>query len=100
MNIFKIGGKFLDQPLLVAKFNKAVPAILTASGVTYCAYKTSQASQDEKNSVAVSTSATMVMTIISALLAPKITNKIFNNSIKNIKEIKTYNINLIDKFKC
>ena len=29
MNTLKVAGKFLDQPVLVAKFQRAVPALLT-----------------------------------------------------------------------
>ena len=38
MNIFKIAGKYLDQPLLVAKFQKRVPLLLTTGGAGYVAY--------------------------------------------------------------
>ena len=38
MNIFKIAGKYLDQPLLVAKFQKGVPLLLTTGGAGYVAY--------------------------------------------------------------
>ena len=35
MNNIQILGKFLDQPMLVAKFQKAVPAIMTAGTIAY-----------------------------------------------------------------
>ena len=32
MNNLKVFGKFLDQPILISKLNKAMPAIMTIGG--------------------------------------------------------------------
>ena len=51
MNNLKIFGKFLDQPILISKLNKAAPAILTMGGAAILANNaidTFQKSQDKK----------------------------------------------------
>lgn len=98
MNIFKIGGKFLDQPILVSKFNSAVPAILTTGGIVYCVKETKKVEENDRKNTAIRTGITLGITIISALLAPKIVNKIFMKPIKNIKEVKNENSKIIDDF--
>ena len=35
MNNIQVLGKFLDQPMLVSKFQKAVPALLVAGASAY-----------------------------------------------------------------
>ena len=98
MNIFKVGGKFLDQPLLVAKFNKSVPVLLTTAGIGYCLHNTQKVAEEDKKNVAIKTGITMGITILSALIAPKITNKLFNIESKSINEIKNFNKDLINNF--
>lgn len=100
MNIVKVTGKFLDQPLLVARFNKAVPALLTGAGGLYCAKETLKAKEHSRKKVAIRTFTTMGVTAASALAAPKITNKIFKNSeeIRGIKQIVKDNKGLIGAF--
>lgn len=99
MNIFKIVGKYLDQPLLVAKFQKKVPYLLTAGGaacVAYSSYKNKE--EDVKPKYLQRSSLTMLFTILSALAAPKIANKIFNKHELSIGDIKKNNSNLVDNF--
>ena len=98
MNIFKIAGKFLDQPLLVAKFNKTVPYLLATGGAVHCAHRVKQAEPENKKDTAIKTGITLGVTIASALLAPKITNKIFNKEILKISEIKKNNSEFVDNF--
>ena len=38
MNPFKIVGKYLDQPILVAKFERKVPYLLAGGGALYTAH--------------------------------------------------------------
>ena len=100
MNTLKVTGKFLDQPLLVARFNKAVPAILASAGGLYCAKETLKAKKHDRKKAAIRTFTTMGVTVASALAAPKITNKIFKNSeeIRGIKQIVKSNKGIIGAF--
>lgn len=99
MNIFKIAGKYLDQPLLVAKFQKRVPLLLTAGGAGYvaCSVKKNN-NKEEKTKEFQRSSLTMLFTILSALAAPKIANKIFNKSEHSISDVKKINKNLVESF--
>ena len=98
MNIFKITGKFLDQPILVKTFEQTVPPLLAIGGATIINNKVKNAKPNEKKETAIKLGTTMLITIVSALLAPKITNKIFHNKTKNLKELKEENTILIDEF--
>ena len=48
MNIFSVAGKFLDQPMLVSKFQKAVPTLLTVGAAAYTIYDASKEKDKEK----------------------------------------------------
>lgn len=98
MSFFKIAGKFLDQPLLVANFQKKVPYILAGGGAIYTAHQVKHAEKDNKSKTLLNTGITMTFTILSALLAPQITNKLFKTSGKTISKIKKENSKLIDTF--
>lgn len=99
MNIFKIAGKYLDQPLLVAKFQKGVPLLLTTGGAGYVAYSVKKNDdKEEKTKEIQRSSLTMLFTILSALAAPKIVNKFFNKSEHSITDVKKINKNLVDSF--
>lgn len=98
MNIFKIAGKFLDQPVLVAKFEKKVPYLLATGGALYTAHLVKKSEENEKKEVLMRTGVTMMFTILSALGAPKIANKIFKNPTKTLEHVKKTNAELIDTF--
>ena len=98
MKNFKIAGKFLDQPLLVAKFEKKVPYILAAGGGAYTAYAIKNSEPQEKNKTRLRVGTTMLFTVISALAAPKIANKIFKNKTQTLDTIKKQNTEFIDTF--
>lgn len=98
MKPFKIAGKFLDQPILVAKFKKSVPYLLAGGGTAYVAREVKKAPTDKKNTTLLQTGITMFFTVLSALIAPKIVNKIFKNPTHSIKEIKQKNTEIIDDF--
>ena len=98
MNIFKIVGKYLDQPILVANFKKKVPAILAIGGATCVAYKTRQADPEQRKNTAVKLGTTMAFTIASALLAPKVANELFKVETKSLAQIKENNTKLVDEF--
>jgi len=48
MRSIQVLGKFLDQPMLVSKFQKAVPALLTAGACAYTMYDASKEKDTEK----------------------------------------------------
>lgn len=101
MNTLKVTGKFLDQPMLVAKFHNAVPAVLSTAGGAYVLKETYSAPEGKRKKKFVRTGATMAVTIASALSAPKITDKLFRHSAevsKPIKELKKQSSELIDVF--
>ena len=94
-NIF---GKFLDQPLLVANFKKSVPYILSGCGALYTGYEIKKSEPDKRKETMMRVGTTMFFTVLSALAAPKIVNKIFKKHDKSIKTIKKSNTEFVDKF--
>ena len=98
MNIFKITGKYLDQPLLVAKFQQKVPGILTIGGVCCIAHKLKHTEPENRKKSFIKYGTTMAITIASALAAPKIANKIFKTEAKKIVDIKKDNTKIIDEY--
>lgn len=93
MNIFKVAGKYLDQPVLVAKFQKSVPYLLSAGAGVYGYNEVRKMPQEKHKSTTVRILPTMLFTIASAIAAPKITDKIF----KTKKDIVN-NSEMIDKY--
>lgn len=79
MNILRVYGKFLDQPKLVNKFKKAVPAILLAGGGIYGVKHVLEDPPEFRKNEAKRTAIVMAATIASALVAPKITEKIIKS---------------------
>lgn len=86
MNILNIAGKFLDQPLLVAKFQKSVPYILSGAACAYGGYQVKKAPIEDKKNTSVRVFSTLSFTVASALAAPKITDKIFRAEKKNLNK--------------
>ncbi len=99
MNNLQVLGKFLDQPILVSKFQKVVPAMLAAGGV---AFVTADAMREEKGKRAkraLKSGITMGVTIASALAAPHIASKVANRPLPLcIDKIKANNNQLVDTF--
>lgn len=50
MNSINIIGKYLDQPLLVSKFSKTIPAALTVGAIAYGVHNVKQAEKGDKMS--------------------------------------------------
>ena len=98
MNILKIAGKFLDQPLLVAKFRKSVPAILLTGSGLYGVSQIKKEPEPHRKLAAAGIGTTIIFTAISSLAAPAITNKIFKKAPESVKVIKQNNSLLVDKF--
>ena len=80
MKPLKIIGKFLDQPLLVAKFKQKVPYVLVGGGVVYTANEVRKCEPEKRKETLLRSGTTMVFTVISALAAPAIVNKIFKTA--------------------
>jgi len=98
MNNLKIIGKYLDQPILVSKFEQKVPYLLSVGGIAYTAHDVKHAKANKKKDTAIRTATIMGVTTLSALFAPKIANKMFKLQPKKLNEIKNTNKNLIDKY--
>lgn len=85
MNIFKVAGKFLDQPVLVAKFEKSVPYLLSGGACAYGAYQVKKAPENKKQETAIKTFSTLAFTVASAIAAPKITDRVFRSGKEELK---------------
>lgn len=98
MNIIKTTGKFLDQPILVAKFKNKVPFILSSGATIYGVHEVKKQPQENRKKTAIKTFTTLTATVLTALLAPKISNKAFNVNTKNLAQIKEESKILIETF--
>ncbi len=67
----KITGKYLDQPLLTAKFSKAMPAVLCGGAALITGINTYKAPPSEKNKVFIQNICVMIGTVASAIIAAK-----------------------------
>jgi len=76
MNSVKIFGKYLDQPKLVEKFSKTVPAIMIAGGAGFALHNYNHAPENEKKKVLKKDVIVIATTIAAALAAPKIASKL------------------------
>lgn len=103
MNSITLAGKFLDQPNLLNRFQKAVPAILIGGGAFYAYKDIKQAPQDEKKKKTLKNFFILSATILSALSAPYIAEKIIKNVPESatkltFDQINKQNIELITDF--
>lgn len=71
MNSLSVLGKYLDQPMLVAKFSKSVPAMLTAGGGVLVLSHVLNSPKEERKKEAIKSLAVFKFTVISALLATR-----------------------------
>lgn len=96
----KLAGKYLDQPLLVAKFKQAVPKIFVGGSTIYGMNEVRKAPEDEKVNKTINTTAIMAATVGSALAAPRIASKIVGKPYEKycIKDIVNKNTNLVNDF--
>lgn len=99
MNNFQVLGKFLDQPILVAKFQKAVPAILSAGALAYTVNDVRNAPKEKRKNRTLKTGITMGVTVASALAAPHIASKIAKRALPDgLNKLKANNKELVDSF--
>ncbi|MBR1617669.1 hypothetical protein IJ670_05905 [bacterium] len=97
-------GKFLDQPILISKLNKAVPLFLLTGGSIFMAndamdeFKKNPDKNDAKKKV-IEHGFVLLSAIASALLAPKIAGKITNHSpLPSIQKAQENAKNIVDNF--
>lgn len=100
INGIKLFGKYLDQPLLVEKYKKAVTPIFVAGATVYGANEVRKAPEGEKKKTAVQMASVLTATTASALYAPKITAKLLRQPYKKYRtsEIIENNTKLVDTF--
>ncbi len=100
LNKIKTVGKYLDQPLLVGKFSKVVPASLAGLSALYTVHETSKAPKGKKKKVAVNTAMVLGATSLAALAAPKIAAKAVGRPYEkvNLEKIKQGNTVLVENF--
>lgn len=99
MSALNTFGKFLDQPILVAKFNKAVPLLLAGGACAYVAQDSLKADESERKKRAVKTGVTLGVTVASALAAPHIASKLTKRPLSHsLSTIVESNKDLVDKF--
>lgn len=105
INKIRSFGKFLDQPMLIAKFERAMPGLMLAGGIgalskiNHDIYsKTSDKNKQKK--LMVQRSIVLTSAVISALLAPKVAGKIFSkrDKLPSIKQVKDINTKLVNNF--
>lgn len=100
----KAFAKFIDQPLLISKFNRGMPRVMLAAGATFWTtdtcdtfHKTNNKYKATKDSV--KKSIVIGTTLASAIAAPKIASKITKRApLQTVREIRKTNITLINEF--
>ncbi len=108
INSIKTAGKFLDQPILISKLDKAMPKIM-GSGVglillkeardTFSKNNDSKEKHEENKKKFIKKAIVMTSAVASALLAPKIASKITKRpGLPKVDEIIEKNKKLIDNF--
>ena len=100
MNNLQVLGKFLDQPMLVSKFQKAVPAVLATGAAAFTAYDACKETDPEKRKQrALKTGITLGVTVASAIAAPHIASSITRRPLNaSLNSIKARNTDLVDSF--
>lgn len=99
MNNLRVFGKFLDQPLLVSKFQKNVPFILGASAAAYTGLQVYKASPDERKEQGFKTGITLGATVLSAISAPYVASAITKRAMpKSVRVLEQENNKLIDSY--
>lgn len=109
MNSLSVLGKYLDQPMLVSRFKKSVPAVLIAGSGVYAYKHIQNTPQEEKKKESIRTFCVLAGTIAAALAAPKLIKKLFKEAthggehghehgIESVAHIKEENKELIEDF--
>lgn len=100
INTIKTVGKYLDQPLLVGKVSKVVPATLIGASALYTAHEVKKAPDGHKKQVAINTALVLGATSAAALAAPKVAAKAVGRPYEkvNLSKIINNNTKLVDEF--
>lgn len=92
-------GKYLDQPLLTAKINKNVPAMLGAGSAIVFLNAMKDTPKEKRKDGAIKLGLTLAVTGISAVNAPKIAGFVTGRKpTLTVNQIKSLNKNLVDDF--
>jgi len=96
----KLAGKYLDQPLLISKFKKAVTPVFIGGAALFGANEVRKAPDGEKKRTAINTASVLGATVASALAAPKISAKLVGREYErySAKKIQQKNTAIIDEF--
>lgn len=85
-------GKFLDQPLLTAKFNKKVPTIFTVGSSAFILHEVRNTKPEDRKKTGLKAAIILGTTAISAIQAPKIASYLTNRAVqKTYSEIAKIN---------
>lgn len=92
-------GKYLDQPILSAKLNKNIPAIMTVGSSAIVLNQINNAPKEEKAKTGIKSAIILGATILSAVNAPKIASFITKrDGAKSLKAIQENNTKLINEY--
>lgn len=92
-------GKFLDQPILTAKLNKNMPAILGAGTAIFFAKQLHETPEEERKKIGLKSAIILGATGISALNASKIAAFITKKEVtKSFSEIVKNNTKLVQEY--
>lgn len=93
-------GKYLDQPLLVENYKKAVAPIFISGATVYGANEIRKAPQEKKKETAIRTASVLTATTVSSLYAPKLSAKILRLPYQKYRtaEIIKNNTQSVDSF--
>ena len=92
-------GRYLDQPLLTAKINKHIPAIMTIGGSALVLEQIHNAPEGKREKNGIKSAIILGATIISAVNAPKIAAFITGRkSVKSFNEIIDNNTKIVSDY--
>ena len=96
----RVVGKFLDQPILVAKLGKVVPVGLAGAATFYTIDKaTKEKNSGKRRKMVTQTGLVLASTIASALVAPRIATSVTGKkALTSLKELVRENTQNIDEF--
>lgn len=92
-------GKYLDQPLLTAKINNSVPAVLGVGSAVIFADSMRKTPEHDRKKTALQLGMTLLATGLSALNAPKIAAFVTGRKpTLNVNQVKALNREIVDNF--
>lgn len=100
----KAFAKFIDQPMLISKFNRGMPRTLLASGAMFWGVDTYDTMTKSDNKIratkdSIKKAIVIASTVASAIVAPKIASKVAKRPLMpSVSEIRASNRVLIDTF--